>query len=202
MSDDYVYMDEFNWARDRKFAGQNIFGAKPATQHVFVSLDNEPELWNHTHLEIQGKTAIPSDSYIARTIALATALKKQFPESVIFGPAHYGFFGIYSWNGEMSATPGGSDWFPDKFLPALKAASTTFGRPLVDVYDFHWYPEATDSSGTRITTLMSPTLTDDQVQAIVQSPRSFWDKTYKEKSWITNTLGQPIEMLGQTSNSN
>jgi hypothetical protein len=196
VSDDYVYMDEFIWALDRKFAGQNIFGAKPS-RHVFVSLDNEPELWKSTHLEIQGKTGITTESYIAKTVSLATALKKQFPELVIFGPAHYGFMGIYSWNGEMSATPSGSNWFPDKYLPALKAASATFGRPLVDVYDFHWYPEATDSAGTRITTLMSPTLTDDQVQAIVQSPRSLWDKTYKEKSWITNTLGQPVEILGR-----
>jgi hypothetical protein len=39
-------------------------------------------------------------------------------------------------------------------------------------------------------------LTDDQVQAIVQSPRSLWDKTYKEKSWITNdVIGQPISIL-------
>jgi hypothetical protein len=197
VSDDYVYMDEFIWALDRKFAGQGIFGAKPSTRHVFVSLDNEPELWKGTHLEIQGKTGISTDSYIAKTVSLATALKKQFPELVIFGPAQYGFFGIYSWNGEMSATPSGNNWFPDKYLPALKAASTTFGRPLVDVYDFHWYPEATDSAGTRITKLMSPTLTDDQVQAIVQSPRSLWDKTYREKSWITNTLGQPIEILNR-----
>lgn len=195
VSDDYVYMDEFIWALDRKFAGQNIFGAKPSTQHVFVSLDNEPELWKSTHLEIQGKTGITTDSYIARTVSLATALKKQFPELVIFGPVHYGFFGIYSWNGEMSSTPSGSNWFPDKYLPALKAASAAFGRPLVDVYDFHWYPEATDGAGTRITTLMSPTLTDDQVQAIVQSPRSLWDKTYREKSWIIDALGQPIDIL-------
>ena len=95
----------------------------------------------------------------------------------------------------MSASPTGSNWFPDKYLPALKAASTTFGRPLVDVYDFHWYPEATDGVGTRITTLTNPTLTDDQVQAIVQSPRSLWDKTYKEKSWIANTLGEPVDIL-------
>src|ERR1700737_2259256 len=188
-SDDYVYMDEFIWALDRKFAGQNIFGAKPSTQPVFVSLDNEPELWKSTHPEIQGKTGITADSYIARTVSLATALKKQFPDLVIFGPAHYGFMGIYSWNGEMSATPSGSNWFTDKYLTALKTASTAFGRPLVDVYDFHWYPEATDGAGTRITSLMSPTLTDDQVQAIVQSPRSLWDKTYREKSWITDALG-------------
>ena len=72
---------------------------------MFVSLDNEPELWKTTHLEIQGKSAVTADSYIARTISLATALKKQFPDLVIFGPAHYGFMGMYNWLGEMNATP-------------------------------------------------------------------------------------------------
>jgi hypothetical protein len=195
-SDDYVYMDEFVWALDQKFKGQNIFGANPSTRPVFVSLDNEPELWNSTHLEIQGKTAITADSYLARTVGLTTALKKQFPDLVIFGPAHYGFMGLFNWNGQLRASPSGNDWFADKYLAAMKAASTTFGRPLVDVYDFHWYPEATDSAGKRITTLTGPALTDDQVQAIVQSPRSLWDKTYKEKSWIANdVLGQPIDIL-------
>jgi hypothetical protein len=194
-SDDYVYMDEFAWALDHKFEGKNIFGAKPSAQPVFASLDNEPELWNTTHLEVQGKTAIAADSYIARTIALATALKKQFPDLVIFGPVHYGFLGLYSWNGLMNPSPSANNWFADKYLTALKAASASFGRPLVNVYDFHWYPEATDSAGTRIISLTSPTLTDDQVQAIVQSPRSLWDKSYKEKSWITNAIGQPLGVL-------
>jgi len=196
VSDDYVYMDEFIWALDRKFAGRNIFGANPSTHPVFISLDNEPELWKSTHLEIQGKTGITADRYIARTISIASALKKQFPDLVIFGPANYGFLGIYNWNGELSATPAGSNWFADKYLQALKAASSAFGKPLVDVYDFHWYPEATDAAGVRINTLMSPNLGDEQVQAIVQSPRSLWDKTYKEKSWISNdVLAQPIDML-------
>jgi hypothetical protein len=196
VSDDYVYMDEFVWAVDQRFKGQNIFGAKPSTQPVFISLDNEPELWNTTHLEVQGKTPISADSYIARTVSLATALKKQFPDVVIFGPVHYGFMGIYSWSGELSASPFGNNWFTDKYFGALRKAAAAFGKPLVDVYDFHWYPEATDSAGTRIVSLMSPTLTADQVQAIVQSPRSLWDRTYKERSWITNNvLGQPIDIL-------
>jgi hypothetical protein len=116
---------------------------------------------------------------------------------VIFGPVHYGFEGIYSWQGELSATPSGNNWFPDKYLPAIKTASAAYGRPLVDVYDFHWYPEATDGSGTRITNLTSVTLTDAQVQAIVQSPRSLWDTTYTETSWITGALAGPIYILGR-----
>ena len=38
------------------------------------SLDNEPELWNSTHWEIQGSTAEGADDYIQRTISLASAL--------------------------------------------------------------------------------------------------------------------------------
>jgi hypothetical protein len=194
-NDANVYMDEFLWALDQKFTGQGIFETAPASYPVFAELDNEPELWNHTHLEIQGSSAVTSDAYIAKTVSLATALKTQFPHLVIFGPVHYGFFGIYAWNGELAATPSGNNWFPDKYLPAIKAASTTFGKPLVDVYDFHWYSESTDGNGNRVTSLNGPSLTNAQVQAIVQSPRSLWDATYQENSWITSTLGGPIYLL-------
>jgi Glycoside hydrolase family 44/Fibronectin type III domain len=191
-TDANVYMDEFLWSMDQKISG--IFGANPPLP-TFVSLDNEPELWNSTHLEVQGSTPISSDNYIAKTISLTKALKDQFPNVMIFGPVHYGFEGIYSWQGELSATPDGANWFPDKYLAAMKTASNTYGKPLVDVYDFHWYSEATDGS-TRVTNLTSSTLTAAQVQAIVQSPRSLWDPTYTENSWITNdVLAEPIKLL-------
>jgi fibronectin type 3 domain-containing protein len=196
-ADDYVYMDEFVWALDQKFSGQSIFETNPTTHPVFVQLDNEPELWSSTHLEVQGSTAVTSDTYIAKTIAITEAIKDQFPNVVIFGPVHYGFEGIYNWQGELGATATGNNWFPDKYLPAIKTASNTYGRPLVDVYDFHWYSEATDGT-TRVTNLTGPTLTDAQVQAIVQSPRSLWDTAYTENSWITaDVLGGPIYILGR-----
>ena len=193
-TDAYVFMDEFLWALDQKFTGLGIFGASPAVP-TFVSLDNEPELWNSTHLEVQGSTPVSSDDYIAKTITLTEALKDQFPDVQIFGPVHYGFGGIYNWQGELSATPDGANWFPDKYLPAIQAASNTYGRPLIDVYDFHWYSEATDGT-TRVTSMTSASLTDTQVQALVQSPRSLWDPTFTENSWITNdVLSEPIQIL-------
>jgi fibronectin type 3 domain-containing protein len=191
-TDAYVYMDEFLWAMDQKLPG--IFGANPSLP-TFVSLDNEPELWNSTHLEVQGANPVSSDNYIAKTVNLTKALKDQFPNVMIFGPVHYGFLGIYNWQGELSATPHGANWFPDKYLPALKTASDAYGKPLVDVYDFHWYSEATDGT-TRVTNLTGSNLTAAQVQAIVQSPRSLWDPTFAENSWIANdVLGEPIRML-------
>jgi fibronectin type 3 domain-containing protein len=200
-TDANVYMDEFVWALDQKFFGMGIFGTSP-THPTFISLDNEPELWNSTHLEVQGSTAVTSDSYITKTINLAKALKDQFPNVVIFGPVHYGFQGMYNWQGELNATPSGTNWFPDKYLQALKTASTTYGKPLVDVYDFHWYVEEYDSNQTRILDLTSATLSDAQVQLIVQSPRALWDPTFTDTGnsnpWIYQELGStPINLLGR-----
>ncbi len=196
-SDAYVYMDEFLWAMDQKLPG--IFGASPALP-TFVSLDNEPELWNSTHLEVQGSAPVTSDNYIAKTITLTKALKDQFPNLIIFGPVHYGFQGIYNWQGELSATPNGANWFPDKYLQAMKTASDAYGKPLVDVYDFHWYPEIYDASGTRILQLSGTALTDAQVQLIVQGPRDLWDPTFNDDNnsnpWIYQELGNsPIRIL-------
>jgi len=200
-TDANVYMDEFVWALNQKLPG--IFGANSA-HPTFINLDNEPELWNSTHLEVQGPNPVTSDNYITKTITLTEAIKDQFPNTIIFGPVHYGFEGIYSWQGELSPTPNGTNWFPDKYLTALKTASTTYGKPLVDVYDFHWYAEDYDVNGTRILDLTGTTLTAAQVQLIVQSPRNLWDPTFNDQaagnsnSWIYQTLGNtPINILGR-----
>jgi fibronectin type 3 domain-containing protein len=198
-TDANVYMDEFVWALNQKLPG--IFGATP-THPTFINLDNEPELWNSTHLEVQGPNPVTSDNYITKTINLTEAIKDQFPNVVIFAPVHYGFQGIYNWQRELAATPTGANWFPDKYLAALKTASTTYGKPLVDVYDFHWYSEDYDVNGTRILDLTGTTLTDAQVQLIVQSPRNLWDPTYTDAGnsnpWIYQELGStPINILGR-----
>ena len=195
-TDANVFMDEFAWALDQKLPG--IFGANP-THPTFLSLDNEPDLWNATHLEVQGSTNISSTNFITKSVTLSEAVKDQFPNLVIFGPVNYGFNGIYSWQGDLSLspTPNGGNWFADKYLAGIKTASAAYGKPVVDVYDFHWYSEATDGT-TRVTNMTGSSLTDAQVQAIVQSPRSLWDTTFKENSWITNSvLGGPIYILGR-----
>jgi hypothetical protein len=194
-----VFMDEFVWDMDQKFTGAGIFGASTQTP-TFVDLDNEPELWNTTHLEIQGSAPITSDNYIAKTVTLTKALKDQFPNMTIFGPVHYGFLGIYNWQTELAATPTGTNWFADKYLRALSSASATYGRPLVDVYDFHWYPEDYDANGLRVTSMTSSTLTDAQMQLVVQAPRNLWDPTFTDPGnsnpWVNQTLGNsPIQIL-------
>jgi hypothetical protein len=67
----------------------------------------------------------------------------------------------------------------------------TYGRRLVDVLDLHWYPEA-QGGGIRVTG-------DDTSPAVVaarlQAPRSLWDPTYNESSWIQSSIGGPIQLI-------
>jgi hypothetical protein len=191
-SDAYVYMDEFAWALNQSKPG--IFGASPV-HPAFVSLDNEPELWGDTHSEIQ-KGLIDPEAFIQKTISLTKALKDQFPDMKTFGPVHYGFNGIVNW--QSSAGFSASYWFTDKYLQELNTASAAYGKRLLDVYDFHWYSEAKSAdTNKRISDLTSATLTAQEIQAIVQSPRSLWDATYTEKSWIADYFGGPVYILGR-----
>lgn len=211
-TDSNVYMDEFAWNLDQLFSGQNIFGSGTA-QATFISLDNEPDLWNSTHAEVQGSTNVSTATFVNKTVSLSGALKGlsknaqtpagHFSNLLVFGPVNYGFEGIYSWQNDptISPTPSGTDWFADHYLQGIHTASVAFGAPLVDVYDFHWYSEVYDSSGTRILNMTGTNLTDAQIQLIVQSPRDLWDTTWVDTGnsnpWIVQTLGGPINILGR-----
>jgi hypothetical protein len=74
----------------------------------------------------------------------------------------------------------------------MQAAEKTAGERLVDVLDVHWYPEAT-GDGKRIT---DDGVTAGEVTARVEAPRSLWDTTYTETSWITqDSTGGPIYLI-------
>src|SRR5262249_38935497 len=82
--------------------------------------------------------------------------------------------------------------FQEFWLSQVAAAEQAAGRRLVDVLDVHWYPEAT-RGGTRI---IGTDTTPAVVAARLQAPRSLWDPSYTETSWITSssTFG-PIRLI-------
>jgi hypothetical protein len=75
---------------------------------------------------------------------------------------------------------GGHPWFIDYYLAQMSAAGTRQGRRLLDVLDVHWYPEARGDS--RVTDRGATSTRD--VEARLQAPRTLWDPTYRENSWI------------------
>jgi hypothetical protein len=198
LTDGVVYTDEQLAYMRAQFPGD--ITARGPTQ-LLVGIDNEADLWEYNFPMLQrgsgaalvastGVTVghrVTGPEFTQRVVTFATRVKAIAPTAQIVGPAHFGYDGWECWHDPSQ--PQWSDtgrWFMDDFLASVSAASATAGVRLLDTWDFHWYPQAT-FNGTTVTALddsVSP-LTAAEVDAVVQGPRSYWDTTYDEGSWIT-----------------
>lgn len=184
VNDAYVYADEFvNWVNTTYPNRQ----ADP-TRPIWFSLDNEPDLWNSTHAEVH-PGAVTYAELVQKSIDYAAAIKGVAPNSKVFGPVNYGWQGFVTLQDAPDA--GGRD-FQSFYLAQMRAAEQTYGKRLIDALDVHWYPEA-QGGGVRITAQNN---TPAVVAARLQAPRSLWDPTYTETSWITQwSTNGPIDLV-------
>ncbi len=179
LTDDYVYQDEFVNLLETTFAQQ----IKDSGLDIFYSLDNEPDLWSSTHSPIQPEP-VGYDELIGKNIEFARAIKSVAADTVIFGFVSYGYNGFIN----LQNAPGDYEAhgeFIDYYLSEIAEAEEQYDRRLVDVLDLHWYPEAS-FEGVRIG---SDDSGEGIAEARMQSPRSLWDPTYVEDSWITDYNG-------------
>jgi hypothetical protein len=214
-TDDYVFTDEFvNWVENTKQPGQQ----------VFYSLDNEPALWGaplppgwQSGIEgvlnpsPEGRTHPLIHPYAPtftemrdKTIANASAIKDVNPNAVVFGGVGYGYAEFTSLQGapDFTSDPshpgddqGGELHYYEWLLNEVAAEEAAQGRTLMDVLDLHWYPEA-QGGGVRISDDNSTNPSQAVIDARVQAPRSLWDSTYTETSWITGCCSDgPIQLL-------
>lgn len=182
-SDEYVYMDEYV-----NFLVNKYGTAKTATGIKGYSIDNEPALWTHTHARIHPDKA-GCEEIVSKGIELSKAVKAVDPDAEMFGPALYGFSAFYGFQDALDwpDLKGDYSWFIDYYLDEMKKAEEKEGRRLLDVLDIHWYPEA-QGGGKRITFGEDIANTECN-KARLQAPRTLWDPTYKENSWIANAEG-------------
>jgi hypothetical protein len=177
-SDDSVYEDEF----------VAFLKARNDTAQILFSLDNEPDLWSSTHAEVH-PDPVTYEELWDRNDRFASAIKAAWAEAEVTGFVSYGFNGYVNLQNAPDAN--GRD-FIEWYLDQAKAAEDSGGKRLIDYLDLHWYPEA-QGNGQRITGAGS----DDPavVTAREQAPRSLWDDSYEESSWIRDFLNGPIDLL-------
>jgi hypothetical protein len=189
-TDKLVYADELAKWIDTNYPLAKSDPLRP----VHFSLDNEPDLWcgnlsgatcTGTHPEVQ-RVALTYADLIAKTINHSAALKDVSPAGLVYGPVSYGWVGFINL---QQAPDSGTGDFLDTFMSQLKTTSESQGRRLLDVLDLHFYSEAT-GGGTRVIVQNN---TAAVAAARVQAPRSLWDSSYKENSWITTCC----QYLGQ-----
>jgi mannan endo-1,4-beta-mannosidase len=193
LRDGVVYSDEFV-----NFLVKKYGPASSARGVKFYSLDNEPALWPYTHprLHPQKTGAV---ELADKSIALAAAVKAVDPSAQVLGPAAYGMAEFLAMQDapDWKAISGGYDWYIDYYLTRMKAAEATAGHRLLDVLDIHWYPEA--KGDHRISEGGSTTLKD--IAARLQAPRTLWDSTYKEDSWIAQSWSGFLPLLRKLKQS-
>lgn len=184
LTDASVYQDEFVAWLEQQFPGAH----QDPAREIFYSLDNEPDLWSDSHSEIH-PVPVTYAELLSKSIEYASTIKRVAPAAQVFGAVSYGYNGYVSLQDAPDAN--GRD-FLEFFLDGMRAAGTTAGARLMDVLDLHWYPEA-QGGGVRVTDEGTGA---NLVAARVQSPRSLWDPTYVETSWVASSLGnQPISLL-------
>jgi hypothetical protein len=125
-----------------------------------------------------------------KTIAHASAIKDVSPDAIVFGGVTYGWTDFTNLSGAPDAVTNpshsgrdetGEMHYHEWLLQQVHNEEIAQGRKLMDVLDLHWYTEVY-ADGQRIT---GDVATPAAVEARVQAPRSLWDPTYAEQSWIS-----------------
>jgi hypothetical protein len=179
-SDGRVSQDEFvAFLKDAATSGTVLFG-----------LDTHPALWGAVHAPIHPTHATYAE-VVQRNVDYAKAVRDVWPEAEIVGYSGYGWEDFVSL--QSAPDSAGNGEFVDYYLDALRTASESDGRRLIDYVDIHFYPEVYADSQRIVENGTTPAL----VAARVQATRSLWDDTYVEDSWITRDSlnGQPIRLI-------
>ncbi|MDX6286847.1 MAG: hypothetical protein QOG53_2332 [Frankiales bacterium] len=169
-------------------------GSAAAGGVATYELDNEPALWNSTHRDVH-PAAVTYNELWTKSRDTAIAIKNADAGAQVAGPGDWGWCAYFF----SPADPGGCSDGPDRqahggkdiapwLLAQFKAYEQANGKRLLDVFDQHYYPQA---SGVALSSAGST-----QTQALrLRSTRSLWDPTYTDESW-TNDLGLgPVKLI-------
>lgn len=183
LNDHAVYQDEFvAWLKGKfpdAFAGDSA--------RILFSLDNEPDLWADTHARIH-PDPVGYVELAQKNVDFAAAIKDVAANATVLGFVSYGYGGYTT----LQNAPDQMGEFITWYLQQMAAAEQQAGKRLIDVLDLHWYTEVY-AAGQRIT---GDDTSPESTAARVQAPRSLWDPTFQEDSWIANDVLQgPVRLI-------
>jgi Glycoside hydrolase family 44 len=163
-------------------------------------LDNEPMLWHTTHRDVRPKP-LGYDELWERTVQYAEAIRKADPSCKIAGFCSWGWTDLF-----YSAQDEGKDRYASKpdwqahgkvplaewYIMKCGEYRKKHGRPLVDVFDFHWYPQG-QVKGQGVYLGRGA---DTGLNALrLRSTRDLWDTTYQPESWIASDKNAPTAVI-------
>jgi hypothetical protein len=177
LDDRMVYQDAFvRFVRD---------AARERGVRVFFALDNEPASWPVTEPLLRAGRPLLYREIVERGAEYARMIHAEAPDARVFGPVSFGWPEMKNLAGAPDAD--GRDFLPF-YLDQMRARRN--GARLLDVLDVHWYPDV------RIEGRITSGADDPELARLrMQLPRSLYDPSYREPSWIADDVGAPIELL-------
>lgn len=150
-------------------------------------LDNEPSLWSANHRDVH-PDPLTYDELLDRTIKYGTAIRTADPGGLIAGPAEWGWTAYFY---SPKDTAAGVFLRPDRrahgdvpllpwYLSKVREHDVKTGIKVLDILDVHYYPQGQD--------VYSAKSDADTASLRIRSTRSLWDPTYKDESWINDTV--------------
>ena len=175
------------------------FGKSGAGGVSYIALDNEPGLWHTTHHGMR-PVACSYDELWQRTRDYAAALKKIDPNVKIGGPTSWGWTEYFysgldaqligqgkgSWNAPPDQAAHGKVPLTKWYLQQLADYEKKNGVRLVDILDFHFYPQANVDGKAH-----DPAVMENRVQ----ETRVMWDPNFKDPSWMGSETGKVLRII-------
>ncbi|SDY38601.1 Cellulose binding domain-containing protein [Micromonospora pattaloongensis] len=168
----------------------------------FYNLDNEPDIWHHTHRDVHPEGASGAELR-DRGYAIGAAIKAVDPAAQTLGPVGWGWT---SWDhsGLDQETCGRTGCWanpPDRpardglpfatwYLQQMKKYQDEHGVRVLDYFDMHFYPQA---SGVAFGNGSDPATNALRLR----STRALWDPSYVDESWI-NTATRLVPRMRET----
>jgi hypothetical protein len=129
-------------------------------QFLYWSMDNEADIWDGTHDDVMPNGLLPASEFMDKYIDVAKKAKALFPEIKLCGPVTTSEWQWFKWGSESIRVNGVYyTWF-EYFIKRCADEEKASGLRVLDVFDIHHYPWASNDAGA------------------LQNHRSFFDKTY------------------------
>ncbi|HTB07713.1 MAG TPA: glycoside hydrolase family 44 protein [Bacteroidia bacterium] len=197
-TDGFIYVDECMNNLINKYG--NSLSKNGITCY---EMDNEWSLWNTADPLMHPAQPTIAEA-IKKGVNLSTTIKKMDTAAKVFGPADYGYNSFLN----FQSAPDWSSYssfgnFSYAFLKHMKLASDSVKRRLLDCYDMHWYSEAQglDSAGNLERVSGGDNDTGVAI-ARMEAPRTLWDSTYVENSWIGTYYSPCVYILAMQKGIN
>jgi hypothetical protein len=113
-------------------------------QFKYWNTDNEADIWGGTHDDVY-PDGVEFEDFFQKYVHGTKLMRQMYPDIKIVGPVFTNEWQWFNWESSPLTDPATGTRYnlTEYFFKRLAQAEDSLGLQLLDIYDLHWYPEAT-----------------------------------------------------------